>query len=495
MVAVVVGAVLTAGCVGDADSDGRGVGPLAVVDADLEMLARATGVVEITERCVFLKTQEGRRLLVWPAERTVWDRGGRIRFEPVGGEVVEVADGDWVAVGGGPGTDLAGEVGWVNEPDPGCEAEGEWVVGAHLEVVPAAGWFDGDEHRNVGWYRLADPPLSPRVGATVASVDGHLVIVGGTEFLCPPTARCFPLPDPPLTNGAVLSAEVTTTDPFGLVTSDWEPIADAPAPFVHARHVVEGKHLYVVNTCAFVQPCDPQMLRYTPETNEWTTLSGPPGPALYLLVATELGLIAYLGSDQVGDFPDLVYDPLADTWNPIPTDPLPPVYSRTLVGHDQKLLLFGTPIDRDLHPSKRAALYDPTTATWTELAAAESTGFEVWTDGHRHYLNPHFGPGGGIYTPDTNTWTSLPPHPDPDHADMNGIISGDHTTYTTPHGWSFHTNTNKWIQIPARPDSADISAESIGTAGANLVVFGGQRWPTHDQGELLNDTWIWAPGD
>jgi hypothetical protein len=66
-----------------------------------------------------------------------------------------------------------------------------------------------------GWERLPDPPLSARTDAIVADLDGRIIVMGGTTFLCGPDERC--------TGG---DTDGATFDPG---TGVWEPITPAPA--------------------------------------------------------------------------------------------------------------------------------------------------------------------------------------------------------------------------------------------------------------------------
>ena len=69
------------------------------------------------------------------------------------------------------------------------------------------------------WRRLPDAPLSPRNHAVVVGVGGRMLVVGGWEYLCPPTAECAYPEEPLLDDGAV----------YDRATDSWR--GTAPAPF------------------------------------------------------------------------------------------------------------------------------------------------------------------------------------------------------------------------------------------------------------------------
>ncbi len=89
VVAALIGMVATAcGATGASEW-----GPLALVAATGDM-ARNEGMVVITDACVFLERDDERGLLVWPADRTRWDRGDRsISFTTLEGHEVTVQSG------------------------------------------------------------------------------------------------------------------------------------------------------------------------------------------------------------------------------------------------------------------------------------------------------------------------------------------------------------------------------------------------------------------
>ena len=116
-------------------------GPLAVIPpqggADT---GRAEGTLRITGTCVLLESGGTILLLIWPADRTMWDAELRaITFMNYDGAIVTVSDGDHVVLGGGG--DSAAESGvtgeewvrrmtWVVPPASSCPLDERWGVGA-----------------------------------------------------------------------------------------------------------------------------------------------------------------------------------------------------------------------------------------------------------------------------------------------------------------------------------------------------------------------------
>jgi len=96
-------------------------GPLAVIDfpAGDTDLAALGGPLEISETCVVVSGYT----LIWRNSQTQWDPERRaILFHEVfqGDEVVALADGDDVRLGGG---EVFGELPWVAQPDPSCPTD------------------------------------------------------------------------------------------------------------------------------------------------------------------------------------------------------------------------------------------------------------------------------------------------------------------------------------------------------------------------------------
>ena len=124
----------------DAPGDLGAWGPLAVsLDASRDVLdARGGGgPIQITDRCVFLQSEEvaGRETtLVWRSGQTGWDPANRqVVFESATGELIRLSDGDRIEIGGAGIADPddpdqgAPQPAWLVRPDPTCPRE-LWAV-------------------------------------------------------------------------------------------------------------------------------------------------------------------------------------------------------------------------------------------------------------------------------------------------------------------------------------------------------------------------------
>ena len=125
----------------ESPSSGGIWGPLAVVPPqDGADTARNEGTLRITETCVVLVSNRGPVLLIWPADRTIWNGDARsIAFANYDGSTVTATDGASVVVGGSG--DSSGESGltteewlaqtlWVEQPAVQCPLDARWWVGA-----------------------------------------------------------------------------------------------------------------------------------------------------------------------------------------------------------------------------------------------------------------------------------------------------------------------------------------------------------------------------
>jgi hypothetical protein len=338
------------------------------------------------------------------------------------------------------------------------------------------------EELGSGWTKLPDPPLSGRSNALVVTVGDTIVVSGGWEWLCPPGADCVGPRTPPYADGAA----------YDLNTGSWRTIADAPAGFVRGASAVIGHDVYALAQCGSgTCPAGRALLRYRSDADAWDMLPAPDQMGDYSLVAVRDGVVAYRRSDEGGSTPDYRFIPDQDRWEALPDDPLPPVYDRFVVAYDERLMVFGTPIARDAAKTKLAAVYDPQSDAWQELAESETQGYQVWRAGPLLYLNPHFGRGGGgIYDPTANAWRPLP---DPPHHDLAGIITEDGSAYEYSSGWVRDTRAGRWLEIEPRPDAEEVYDEVVAEApNRGMVVFGGQSW-AGGRGELVAHTWLWSP--
>jgi hypothetical protein len=330
------------------------------------------------------------------------------------------------------------------------------------------------------WTKTPDSPLSGRVHSLVAAVGDTIVVAGGWEALCPPGADCVLPENPPFADGAAYDAS----------TGQWKFIADAPVGLRHPATAVVGDDIYALSQCESGPTCPAgrALLRYRSGADEWDQLPGPDETGSYGLVAVADGVVAFNTSDEGGARSDHRFIAGEDRWAALPDDPLPLVYDRFVVEYEGRFLLFGTPSNRS--GTKLAAVYDPQTAAWRELAESGTQGYQVWRADSLLYLNPHFrAGGGGIYDPGMDLWRPLP---DPPHYDLAGIIGDREATYEYASGWVLDTRTGDWLEIAPRPVTEVFDEVVAEGPDLSLVVFGGQTWASGD-GQLVNDMWLWTP--
>lgn len=350
-----------------------------------------------------------------------------------------------------------------------------------LETTPPSG---------VGWTRLPDPPLAARTQSTAAWTGTEVIVAGGWEFECGPTADCAVPNDITFADGAAY-------DP---ATETWRPIADAPTPFAGSSGTVVDGNVYILTRECWNMDCDPHigLLRYQPAADVWDAYPPPPVEGEFHIAATDAAVIAYSQSDENGQVPDWRFDASTETWSELPNDPLPRSFDRQIVADGEDLLLFASPLDWDGDGDRQlaAARYDSAIADWEWLPPSGVSGFHAWlADGHV-VINPHFrSAGGGVYDIERNTWDPLPPAPpvvDWD-ADLAGVLGADRATFAAPRGWVLDL-TGGWTEIAPLDDRMDFwVGAGITNIGRDLFLFGGERWTNEGVGGLLGDAWIWRP--
>jgi hypothetical protein len=395
-----------------------------------------------------------------------------------------------------------------------------WTARALLIVLVAAALAAcGDassgtsepEHRASGsWERLPDPPLSAREAALGLSIGGEAVFVGGSDAdPCPPSAGCIPPRDPPLRDGAAFDPRERT----------WRPIAPAPVGFSFAEGVVVGGAAYLLANGDVGRPdAPPAFLGYRIAEDDWEELPLPPGDRDRSIIATAQQVVAFTGSDEGGETPDVVFDPATSEWSELPDDPLPRSFDRTLAWSGRELVLFAheiVPQPGAREPSLViAAALDLDSGKWRRLPDSEILGQGArWFELDGRLILPALGSAdggevgnwgrpyayGGILDPQRGEWSDLPEPPagiDLDSGDnfAAGILAGREADYFGHSGWILDATAQEWIEIPRLDEDALITGRSIASAGQEMLVFGGVHWDDQGRrGELLNEAWIWSP--
>jgi hypothetical protein len=351
-----------------------------------------------------------------------------------------------------------------------------------------------------GWERLPSPPLSPRTGATAAWTGEEIVVVGGWEFLCPPNADCAGPEEPAFSDGAA----------YNPTTGEWRSITPAPTPIYGESTATVAGDVYFLDNCEpGAEACSPTgagvvFMRYEPASDTWTVLESPPNGGEHRLASAGPFVVAFAGSDERGEVPDLLFDTRSGTWTAMPDDPLPPTFDRTIVTRDDgaTLVLIGAPIAgvSNAEPSETknlVARFDVASARWAELPPPPGRGYRGWGVDGVVVLEPHFGGHGGALDPTAGSWSELPPGPGVDgwENQIVGVLGRTDAVYTSATGWLLDLSGARWVELSSPDERETFPDSNIAAVGRDLFLFGGERWDG-PQGELLGDAWIWrAPRD
>ena len=265
-----------------------------------------------------------------------------------------------------------------------------------------------------GWNQLPTPPLVGRTGAAVAQVDHKLLIVGGREYLCPPTADCGTTAATPHADGAIYDFE----------SEQWAPIAEAPFAFTSSQVAVVETAVYLIGHCYAWEACpENRLLRYDVNADKWEIVQAPFVATEYALAQVQGGLVAYRPTGQEASQPDYYFSQSQGYWSPLPADPLGTTGARTLLADGSRWLLFAGGGAPDTAEQLLVAAYEPTSGSWTQLASTNRTGYQVWAGGNQFFLNPHFNTAeGGVYDAAKDAWEPIPNLP---VQDLAGVIGAD----------------------------------------------------------------------
>ncbi len=383
------------------------------------------------------------------------------------------------------------------------------------------------------WTATPQAPLSPREMAVAVTIGDRVLVVGGSNAPpCPPNAECELPEQPPLTDGAM----------FDLVTGRWTRIAAAPVPlggYVDSSAAVVGETVYVLSDWYVSETEDVEIsfVSYDTVANAWTVLPNPPADLASWLQLTAAGdqLIAYpssheavnSGSISVADpLPaDLLYQPANQAWQVLPTDPHRPSYDRTMLAVQDRVILLCQDLVEDPGvdpPLVRIAALDlagdTPSAKWTALPDGEFLWPTAYVSVGGLLISPYLGgadggetnnwggeyPFGGVVDPETGEWNPFPSVPEDDR-DAWGIgpssITGKRTVING--SWAIDAMTLRWTQVPHRAHDADGTEAPLPTTnhasalvdtptGPVAFVWGGTRWTSTSDYELLDDGWLWS---
>lgn len=336
----------------------------------------------------------------------------------------------------------------------------------------------------------SDPPAAPDEPAPPAPlrsrelqtwlIAGFIVIV---VLLMAIAVRLYnPAPEP------TPSAAAEQVEPVA-VESRWENQPALPEPRSRAASASLDGQLYVIAGSTASGP-GTAVLRFDPESGEWTALAEKPTPVSEVQAAVLGGRIyvpgGRLASGEVSQGLE-IYDPLTDTWISGPDMPAG-ASAYALAPYEGKLYLFGG-WDGTRY-TDRTYLYNPDTQRWTEQtplpvalghAGAAVAGGRVYViggfDGEQAAASTF------VYTPaleDTAPWKTAADLPEgryamglvsiADEIHVIGGIGGEGRYFSQ---MEFTPQTNLW-QVLENPLAGEWSYPAAVALGTEIFAFGGE---------------------
>lgn len=364
----------------------------------------------------------------------------------------------------------------------GCGSAGPSDAPAKAPVAETAASRD--------WHQVADPPLSPRLGATAVWTGHEVLVFGGDPGKpCPPNADCV--------RRNTYTRDGAAFDP---VSGSWRRLADAPHGIPdHVPDAFVNGHLYLtVGT---------RLLDYDVESDAWVQVDAPSDVEWRDLVVVGDKLVLPSGSDESGVHPDRVFDPSSGEWSTLPDDPIGPAFDRGLTATGSGAVLTG----KELVPNPGAdgpalvlaARLDEDLKTWHRLPDSDQLGGWAWGWTGERLVDPTPGgadggeignygrtvPYGGILDPATGQWSRLPDAPK--EGSGGWPVDAHHGPLFATGGWLYDDEAGSWTRLPRAVDGPE-SPGSAAFMGGRLLVVGGIDWDAME-GELSPHAWVYAP--
>lgn len=331
----------------------------------------------------------------------------------------------------------------------------------------------------LGWHEVPAAPLLPRAEAQVLWTGTEFVVFAGTDQAPCPICDYFSYGE--------TRHDAAAYDP---ATNTWRTIADLPeaSSYVGSSAVVDGDVYWmsVRNPSTNESGIDATLQRWSSADDTWTEVplptEVPPGPRLASAFVD--GLVLYPATDEVGAFPDQLWQDGA--WSTLPDDPLGPSYDRQIVDGGDTLVLFAkslTEAQNTAQPSlvQGASLFsgewqaipdsDQLYAPMTRLGDSLYAPFGGGADGGDVGNWGRTVPNGGSYALETQTWSSLPT---PTPEDLMGVVSADGTAVFGVKGSILDVDTGTYSTIPTLPDGiGDQFGQGIANGDGAVFTFGG----------------------
>ena len=250
------------------------------------------------------------------------------------------------------------------------------------------------------------------------------------------------------------------------------------------------------------------LLSYDASADAWSMHRAPSSlPEYGQVVADHDRIIVVRSERHRSDAPDQVYDPIEQTWSPLPADPLDPSFGRMLTATSAGLVLTAHELIAKPGSEKpsfvRAALLAPESDRWRLLADSDQLGGGLWTWTGKRMVDPTPGgadggevngygrtiPSGGILDPATGDWSRLP-HP-PKFLTGGWGVEALAGPLAAGAGWIYDDRDETWTKVP-RPADGPSRAGSAVWARDQLIALGG----VDDQAgytikALSRDAWIY----
>ncbi|CAN5233918.1 hypothetical protein BH24ACT10_BH24ACT10_14760 [soil metagenome] len=335
-------------------------------------------------------------------------------------------------------------------------------------AAPSPAWTAG-----LAWTALPDPPVSPRDGSLGAWTGEEVLFLGGrTGNLCPPTASCAE-PEQTSRDGAAYHPGRGT----------WRRLAPAPVDLpLYGPAATVGDQVFLLVA--------DRLHVYDASDDTWSLREPPPGPRddQWSLTAADGRVVALRQTQRAAFAADQVLDPATGRWTALPADPLVPAFSRFVVATPYGFVLTGQPeVDQSgsrLEDSLvRAAVLDPSTATWRELPGSDQLqGLFTWTgtrlvdaeifvaDGGQRNPYGRAVPSGGTLTLPDGRWGRLPAPPQLGTGGWRVQARGGR--HTAIEGYLYDDAEQRWTLVP-QPDGAAAAPGSAVWAEDRLIVLGG----------------------